>query len=813
MSGKELQTVVSISGVMSPSLRKAVADVNRQLETIDKQALKTAASIGEGISNAAKTAAKAVGGLAVAGAGLAAGAFIKGGTDYIRTMNGIAVQTGATGKELQSFKDIAAEIYEGGRGESLQAVADALVNIEQASGLAGEELKAAANASLLLSDSFGMEASESTRAATALMKNFGISAEEAYGLIAYGAQNGANKNGDLLDTLNEYSVHYKALGLDANAFVDSLVKGAEAGAFSVDKVGDAIKEFTIRSKDGSKTSAEGFEALGLNAETMTAQFAAGGRSAQAAFQQVVKALDSMEDPVAKNAAGVALFGTMYEDLEAGAISAFAKMSSGAIDAEKTLRDIEAVKYNDLGYAITQVGRTFETALMPSAEKAGQAIFAQMPQIKESIAGVMPTVAALGESFAAALPGIIDTLGQVASAAAEFGGVVVDNWGIIQPILVTAGGIFAGMKLVQFAQQAYAVGTALTQVTLAYGRLYLAKAKDMVVTGQVMALYARDAAAKGLAAARSYAAAAATAAQTAATTVWSGVCVAATTVTTALGAALAFLTSPIGLAIAAVAALVAAGVLLYKNWDLVKAKAAELGAYLAAAWANITATVSALAGQLGDFVGNVWTKIKDGATSLGSSIVGTLTGAFQAIPGILKAPINGAISLINGAIGAINGIGFTIPDWVPGIGGKAFSVDIPQIPMLAKGGFTKGVSIAGEAGTEAVISFDPAYRKQNIGYLAKAAQMLGLRTSDEDSLGYYAQRLESLGGGENLATSTSNNTTYNLGGVTFAPTVTVAGANEKKENIIEQLRSYEGDLLDLIEDLLSRKEAASYGASF
>ena len=129
-------------------------------------------------------------------------------------------------------------------------------------------------------------------------------------------------------------------------------------------------------------------------------------------------------------------------------------------------------------------------------------------------------------------------------------------------------------------------------------------------------------------------------------------------------------------------------------------------------------------------------------------------------------------------------------------------------MLAKGGFTNGLSIAGEAGQEAVISFDPAYRQQNIGYLNEAAARLGVGS---DSISHYADRIESLGSGM-LAANTNITTTYNLGGITFSPTVTVAGAAEKKEQIIEQLRNYQGELLDLIEELLQQKEAGSYGAS-
>ena len=242
-------------------------------------------------------------------------------------------------------------------------------------------------------------------------------------------------------------------------------------------------------------------------------------------------------------------------------------------------------------------------------------------------------------------------------------------------------------------------------------------------------------------------------------------------------------NPIGTVITLLGLLVAAGIAVYKNWDTIKAKGAELWAYL----------------------GTVWTGIKDGAANMAQGIKDFFVNGFEALPGILKAPINAAISLINGAINGINNIGFTIPDWVPGIGGKAFKVNIPNLPMLASGGFTNGVSIAGEAGTEAVISFDPAYRAQNIGYLAQAADMLGVG----NSLGYYTDKINSLGGEIGAG---GMNVTYNLGGITFAPTVTVTGADAKKASIIEQLRNYQGELLDLIEELLASKEAGNYGGS-
>ena len=98
--------------------------------------------------------------------------------------------------------------------------------------------------------------------------------------------------------------------MSADEFLTSLVNGADAGVFSIDKVGDAVKEFNIRAKDGSDSTIEAFTSLGLNAEETMAKFAAGGDEAKEAFFQVVAALEGMEDPMAKNTAAVALFGTM-----------------------------------------------------------------------------------------------------------------------------------------------------------------------------------------------------------------------------------------------------------------------------------------------------------------------------------------------------------------------------------------------------------------------------------------------------------------------------------------------------------------------
>lgn len=237
-------------------------------------------------------------------------------------------------------------------------------------------------------------------------------------------------------------------------------------------------------------------------------------------------------------------------------------------------------------------------------------------------------------------------------------------------------------------------------------------------------------------------------------------------TWALNSAMAVLTSPITLVVAAIALLVAAGVALYKNWDTVKEYAARLGEFLSGVWNNITTAV-----------GGFLTGIKDG-----------FINAFSSLVGIIKGPINAVIGIVNGAINAINEIGFDIPDWVPIVGGKKFALNIPNIPLLASGGFTNGVSIAGEAGTEAVISFDPAYREENLSYWARAGRMLGADLSDFV-----------LGG---------SGSSVDMGGVNFAPNIIVQG-NADKQTIMQAIEAEYPEFIDMLEEWLMGRGKPAY----
>lgn len=232
----------------------------------------------------------------------------------------------------------------------------------------------------------------------------------------------------------------------------------------------------------------------------------------------------------------------------------------------------------------------------------------------------------------------------------------------------------------------------------------------------------------------------------------------------LAASFKFIKSPAGLAVVAITALIAAGVWLYKNWDTVKAKAAQLGAKISGIWTKInTAVTTAIAAissrfpALGAVLSGLWKSVQDvwgNIKAIFSNIIGFIDNVFSGnwsaawgnvvsifgnvfgeLANIAKAPINAVISVINMVLSKINEMKISIPDWVPGVGGKTLGFNIPQIPMLATGGIATAPTLAmvGEGGEpEAVLP------------LSKLAQLL----DDWDK----KPKPGSAGGGESIVFS-------------------------------------------------------------
>lgn len=514
----------------------------------------------------------------------------------------LAAQLGSSAVEAKRFGGIAGDLYADAFGNSMGEVNTALKgvvqHVEGMRGASKEALKDVTGDVLALAETFELDLGQTTRAVGKLVKTgMASDASQALDLLTRGFQTGTDEAGDLLDTVSEYSTQFRELGIDGKKAFGLISQGLSAGARDADTVADAIKEFAIRSKDGSSASRQAFRAIGLDAGAMFDVFARGGPDADQAMADVIGRLKAMKDPVAQDAAAVALFGTKAEDLQD---ALFALDPTSAVDA------------------LGQVEGATDAMANTMRDNAATTLEQFKRQAK----------AALVERLAAAVPHL--------QAVAKWMG---ENKAIVEPLI----GILAGLT------------TVITAI--------------IVVTK-----------------------------------IW-------TAVQTAWGIVMAISLGPITLIILGIMLVV--GVII-----LIATKTDWFQRLWGAAWGGIKGAASAVWDWLKD---TAWPGMKKFFLDLASLMtwplrtaidwVGKLIGWFKAFPGraksafarlgeIIFAPFRWAFNKIssfwNNGPGQLS---LNAPGWVPGIGGKSFS--LPKLPLLAAGGraLQAGLAIVGDAGPE------------------------------------------------------------------------------------------------------------------
>ena len=587
---------------------------------------------GEAFSAAGETLSKSVTAPLTA-VGTAA---VKFSSDSQDAFQQFAAATGTATEEMGKYKDMINNVYKDNFGESINDVAEAMATVNQnMSYLDDSALQRCTEYAYTLSDTFGYDVAESTRAADTLIKNYGVSAREAFNLITQGAQSGMDYSGEMIDSINEYSVQFKKLGLDAEDMFSIFANGAQNGAFNLDKVGDAVKEFSIRAIDGSDTTKQGFEALGMDAAKMAERLGAGGDSAKEAFNEVIKGLAEMDDPVAQSAAGVNLFGTMWEDLGPQVITSMSTASDAIDKSKESVEKLVNVKYDTLSGALGGLWRTIQVDVL---QPIGNQL---IPYVTKGISFIQKFT----DKWNKLEPATQKTIVKFGMVAAATG-----------PVLLGFGKVSTGIGTL-FSDTGK-IGSVLKKLTGESGFSGLAK----VMTGPF-----------GIAAA---------AVVTAAVLVyqnWDKI----GPIIQKIGQRFADFWKTVQPQLEPFINLVKE-VASYLEETLEPAfkivwKAA--GDYVVKFFDDVSVVID---GALGVFEGIItfltgvfqgdWEKAWNGIVQAVGSIFGTLES-------LVKTPINAVINLVNKAIGAINKISVDLPS---AVGGGHIGFNIPTIPTLAKG---------------------------------------------------------------------------------------------------------------------------------
>lgn len=587
---------------------------------------------GEAFSAAGETLSKSVTAPLTA-VGTAA---VKFSSDSQDAFQQFAAATGTATEEMGKYKDMINNVYKDNFGESINDVAEAMATVNQnMSYLDDSALQRCTEYAYTLSDTFGYDVAESTRAADTLIKNYGVSAREAFNLITQGAQSGMDYSGEMIDSINEYSVQFKKLGLDAEDMFSIFANGAQNGAFNLDKVGDAVKEFSIRAIDGSDTTKQGFEALGMDAAKMAESLGAGGDSAKEAFNEVIKGLAEMDDPVAQSAAGVNLFGTMWEDLGPQVITSMSTASDAIDKSKESVEKLVNVKYDTLSGALGGLWRTIQVdvlqpignQLIPYVTKGISFIQKFTDKWNKLEPATQKTIVKFGMVAAATGPVLLG-FGKVSTGI----GTLVSDTGKIGSVLkkLTGESGFSGLAKVMTGPFGIAAAAVVTAAVLVYQN-WDKIGPIIQKIGQRFADF------------------------------WKTVQPQLEPFINLVKEVASYLEETLEPAFKIVWK--AAGDYVVKFFD-------DVSVVIDGALGVFEGIITFLTGV---FQGD-WEKAWNGIVQAVGSIFGTLES-------LVKTPINAVINLVNKAIGAINKISVDLPS---AVGGGHIGFNIPTIPTLAKG---------------------------------------------------------------------------------------------------------------------------------
>ncbi|MFE7746875.1 phage tail tape measure protein [Nocardia sp. NPDC057455] len=346
----------------------AATATGRDIARIDQAATQAAAStrrieIPSGIVNAARRAAEAVGNIGQNAAGAASSGsamgdrFVSGFSDKIGNLSSkggpiagsllgvvaLGVATGAAlakaisdglGEELDrdifqaqtrttaaqaaKFAQAAAESYVDVFGESVEANLSTLKLSIQSKiidpGATQRDAEAVVGALDTISTALDGEVTASIKAVSSLMTSgLAANAQEAFDAVAAAAGGSANKAGDLLETISEYSSGWANAGFSAQQALALIEQATDMGVDNADRAGDALREFGRRVTEEEDDLVEALNKIGLNGKQLYDRFAEGGDTAFEAFDEVFDKIRSIEDPVARNTAAMALLGDTAGD--------------------------------------------------------------------------------------------------------------------------------------------------------------------------------------------------------------------------------------------------------------------------------------------------------------------------------------------------------------------------------------------------------------------------------------------------------------------------------------------------------------------
>jgi TP901 family phage tail tape measure protein len=631
----EYELAIKIAGKVDKSLKAATKSAGSEMKSLQdtaKNAMKGIAVAAAAVTTAAVAAGKALYDL---------------GSEFDGAYDAIRIGTGATGEALEDLKQSMKNVY-ASVPTDMESAAAAISDYNTRLGLTGTGLETLSEQAIKVSGLLGDDLGGIIEASSQSFQIFGLNADQMSDsmdwLFKVSQSTGIGFT-ELTSLVQRNGAAFQQMGFSYNESAAMLGKLEKAGY----ETSTVMTAMTYAVKASAKMGLEGKDA----------------------YEQYYDSILSAKDETKAISLAMELFGSRSGTVMAQAIR------DGTLAMEDFVGELEASgeTINTAAadtYDLAEKWQMFKNRIDVALEPIANTVF---DTVNETVEELMPTIEAL-------IPSIVNGIQTIIPKIVETIKWLVENKDTILGIAGAVATLVASYKAAKVIMAAVNTVQAIT------------KAITIASTAATVA----DTTAKG----------------------------AATVATTGLAAATTALNLPLLAVAAAIAAVIAIGVLLYKNWDTIKAKAIEIGAkigeiwtgikdwvsgavssllasfsetfpmlsaYISGWWESISAAwenVKAIFSNIIDFVKNVFAGDWSAAWE---NIVNIFGNLFGMLVNLAKAPINGVISAINWVLSKINSISITIPDWVPGVGGKTLGFNIPTIPALAQGGVATAATLA------------------------------------------------------------------------------------------------------------------------
>ena len=663
---------------------KALADIESEANS-GADAIEELADSTEDASESAKNAEGgftvlkgALASLVADGIRMAIDAFKELAGAQSQASNIFQASTGVATEAMSDYNDAIESIYKNNFGESLQDVAEKMAKVKEVTGeLDAGKLQEMTEAGLTLEDTFGMDMTETLRGVQSLMDHFGMSSEEAFDLIASGAQNGLNFTDELGDNVAEYAGKFAEAGYSSEEYFQLLKNGADGGAYNLDKVNDAINEVTTRLADG--TIDDSINMFSSGTQDVFEAWKTGGATQKEVIDSIVKDIQNTKGEQDKMNLSALAFGTMAEDGGTKFIESLSAVGDSFTDTKGKMDEIKEIRYDDVMSELSGLGRTIKLDL------------------------ITPIVQELLPPIKTGLQWMIDN-SEVVKAGIVGIGTAFLAWKAVSII----DAVTKSIKAFQLANEGatiaqWALNTAMSANPIGIVIALIAG----LVTAFIMLWNKSDAFREFW------------------INLWENLKNIVSKGAKAIGGFFSNLWKSITEKFSKLASWFSETVIepvskfFSGMWSSVKKGASD-------AWSGIKSVFSSVAKFFGDIFGSAWSKVKDIFSTGGKIFDGIKDGIFNVFKAIVNTLIRGINTVVSIPFNAINGMLNTIRN--VGISGiKPFKalwgknpINVPQIPQLYQGGVLKKgqVGYLEGNGDEAVVPLD-----HNTGWLDEVARRI------------------------------------------------------------------------------------------